>query len=37
MIKTIEWFENASPIDFCLGLVLVAIVIRFIYEIITDK
>jgi uncharacterized membrane protein YhdT len=37
MIKIIEWFENASPLYFCLGLIGVAIVIRIIYEIITDK
>lgn len=37
MEKIIEYFENASPLDFCLGLIGVAIVIRIIYEIITDK
>lgn len=37
MIKIIEWFQNASPFYFCLGLIGVAIVIRIIIEIITDK
>jgi hypothetical protein len=37
MIKTIEWFENANPLDFFLGLVVVAIVIRIIYEIIKPE
>lgn len=37
MIKTIEWFENASPFYFFLGIIGVAIVMRIIYEIITDK
>lgn len=34
MMQIIEWFKNASPFHFCLGL---AIVIRLIYEILTDK
>lgn len=37
MIKLIDWFENATPFYFFLGLIVVAIVIRIIYEILTDK
>lgn len=37
MIAIIEWFKNASPFYFCLGLIGLAIVIRLIYEILTDK
>jgi hypothetical protein len=37
MIKMIEWLENTTPFYFCLGLIGVAIVIRIIYEILTDK
>lgn len=37
MLKIIEWFENASPLYFCFGLIGVAILIRIIYEIITDE
>ena len=37
MIKTLEWFENATPFEFLLGIIVVAIIIRVIYDIITDK
>lgn len=37
MIKIIDWFENTTPFHFLLGLIGLAIVIRFIYEILTDK
>jgi len=37
MIQIIEWFENARPLYFCVGLIVVAIAIRIIYEIISDK
>ncbi|AXP79198.1 hypothetical protein CJ739_98 [Mariniflexile rhizosphaerae] len=37
MMEIIEWFKNASPEEFCLGLIGIAIFIRFIYEILTDK
>jgi hypothetical protein len=36
-MEIIEWFANANPLDFCLGLIGVAIVFRIIYEIITEK
>ena len=35
MIHIIQWFENASAIPFCLGLIGVAIVLRVIKEILT--
>lgn len=37
MKQLIQWFNDASPIMFCIGLIGVAIVIRIIYEIITKK
>lgn len=37
MIEIIEWFKNVSPLEFCLGLIAEAMVVRIIYEIITDK
>lgn len=37
MIALFEWFRDANPIDFCIGLIGIAIVIRVIYEILTDK
>ncbi len=37
MVQIFEWFKSASPVAFCIGLIGVAIVIRKIYEILTDK
>jgi uncharacterized membrane protein (DUF106 family) len=37
MIKIIDWFENTNPFYFCLGIIVLAIVIGIVYEILTDK
>lgn len=37
MIELIEWFKNASWWQFLAGIIGLAFVIRFIYEILTDK
>jgi len=36
-MKVIDYFTNASPEQFCLGIVIAALVIRYVYEILTDK
>ena len=37
MKEIIEFFKSSNPLEFCLGLIGIAIGIRIIYEIITDK
>ena len=37
MIKTIEFFNNATPIYLALGVIGIAVVIRVAYEIIFGK
>lgn len=37
MKEIVDFFENANALQLCLGLIGIAIVIRIIYEVITDK
>jgi hypothetical protein len=37
MEKILEWFENANPAEFIIGVVCVACLLRIIYEIIVGK
>jgi flagellar biosynthesis protein FliR len=37
MEQTIEWFYKSSPEQLLIGFIMLACVIRLIYEILTDK
>jgi hypothetical protein len=36
MIRIINWFENTSPLQCVIGIIVVAVVIRVIFEIIFE-
>lgn len=37
MIETIEWFKNASMTEFVFGVICICLLLRLLYEILTDK